>query len=255
MQGTEERRHILQEGKYFHCTCERCEDPTELGTHMSSFVCPQCAANNAEGLIVKLHDKNIWKCLNCEHSLKNEHVQNILEQAKEEVFQSQDDLRSLEYLLIKLNSLMHKNHYIIIDVKQNIANILRSIIRSSLQRPGRLLYERKVRLCQELVMLLHTIQPGLSRLKGIAMYEMATASAELYRLRFGEDELSAMELQHYLRQCESMYKESIRLLIYEPSETPEGQLVKSMLAELRDLRNDIQLLDKPLIEECEFVEE
>ncbi|XP_075168028.1 SET and MYND domain containing, arthropod-specific, member 6 [Haematobia irritans] len=249
--GTDERREILREGKYFHCTCERCEDPTEFGSHMSSFVCAPCAANNKEGFIVKDSTSKSWKCLKCNHTLRNEQVLNILEKAREEIFHSQEDLRRLEYLLVKLHTILHKNHYIIVDLKQNIANILRSIIMSSLQKPGRRLYERKIRLCQELVMLLHVIQPGISRLKGIALYEIATASAELHRLRFGEKELNAEELKEHLGQCETMFKESIRLLLHEPAETPEGKLVKGIMNELKDLRNDIQLLDQPAQEEEE----
>ncbi|XP_013099933.2 SET domain-containing protein SmydA-8 [Stomoxys calcitrans] len=246
--GTEERRHILNEGKYFHCTCERCEDPTELGSHMSTLVCGPCAAKSQEGFVIKDFATNSWRCSTCSHTLRNEQVEQLLEKVKEEVYHSQDDLRRLEYLLIKLNQLLHKNHFIVVDVKQNIANILRNIIRSSLQKPGRQLYERKIRLCQELVMLLHIIQPGISRLKGIGLYEMATASAELYRLRFGAGELTVAELQESLAQCETMFKEAIRLLLYEPNDTPEGELVKSIMAELKDLRNDIQLLDKPMPE-------
>ncbi|XP_061391829.1 SET domain-containing protein SmydA-8-like [Musca vetustissima] len=245
LMGTDDRRNFLREGKYFHCVCARCEDPTELGSHMSTLICNKCATNKQEGFIMKI-DAKTWKCSNCHHCLKNEQVETILEKVKEEVFHAQDDIRHLEYLLTKLPTLLHKNHYIIVDVKQNIASMLRSIIRNSLQRPGRQLYERKIRLCQELVVLLHIIQPGISRLKAIALYEMAIASAELYRLKFGEDEINAEELQEYLRKCEAMYRESMRLLLYEPPETPEGQLVKSIINELRDLRSDIQLLDNPL---------
>ena len=28
--------------RYFNCLCKRCEDPTELGTHLSSLLCPKC---------------------------------------------------------------------------------------------------------------------------------------------------------------------------------------------------------------------
>ncbi|XP_073846739.1 SET domain-containing protein SmydA-8-like [Musca autumnalis] len=244
LMGTDDRRNFLQEGKYFHCVCARCEDPTELESHMSTLICNKCATNKEEGFILRI-DSKTWKCTNCHHCLKHEQVETILEKVKEEVFHAQEDIRHLEYLLTKLTTLLHKNHYIIVDVKQSVANILRTIIRNSLQRPGRQLYERKIRLCQELVVLLHIIQPGISRLKAVALYEMAIASAELYRLRFGEDEITAEELQEYLRKCEAMYKESMRLLLYEPPETPEGQLVKSIINELRDLRSDIQMLDNP----------
>ncbi|XP_065369562.1 SET domain-containing protein SmydA-8-like [Calliphora vicina] len=242
--GTDERRHILQEGKYFLCNCPRCADPTELGSHMSSFICAPCAGNNKEGYIVKQVTNKKWQCSTCTHSLRSEQVETIIDKAKEEVFHAQDDLRRFEILLAKLSTILHKNHYIMVDIKQNIANILRTVIMNSLQRPGRRVYERKVRLCQELVMVLQIIQPGISRLKAIALYELANASAELYRLRFGEKELTEEELQRYLRQCEAMFKESIRMLLYEPPQTPEGELMKSMMGQLKDLKNDIQMLEK-----------
>lgn len=36
------RRAFLKEGKFFDCSCRRCSDPTELGTHMSTLKCTQC---------------------------------------------------------------------------------------------------------------------------------------------------------------------------------------------------------------------
>lgn len=36
------RREHLLEGKHFACACQRCADPTEFGTHMSSLKCNKC---------------------------------------------------------------------------------------------------------------------------------------------------------------------------------------------------------------------
>lgn len=36
------RREHLLEGKHFACACQRCSDPMELGTHMSSLKCNKC---------------------------------------------------------------------------------------------------------------------------------------------------------------------------------------------------------------------
>lgn len=43
MQGTSARQAHLKGGKYFTCHCERCVDPTELGTHFSSLKCNKCS--------------------------------------------------------------------------------------------------------------------------------------------------------------------------------------------------------------------
>lgn len=40
------RREYLREGKYFECNCQRCADPTELGTHMSTLKCTKNLCDN-----------------------------------------------------------------------------------------------------------------------------------------------------------------------------------------------------------------
>uniref|UniRef100_A0A1I8M6E6 Uncharacterized protein n=1 Tax=Musca domestica TaxID=7370 RepID=A0A1I8M6E6_MUSDO len=68
LMGTDDRRSFLREGKYFHCVCARCEDPTELESHMSTLICNKCATNKEEGFILKI-DPKTWKCSNCQHCL------------------------------------------------------------------------------------------------------------------------------------------------------------------------------------------
>lgn len=36
------RREFLRESKYFDCTCARCSDKTELGTHCGTLKCQRC---------------------------------------------------------------------------------------------------------------------------------------------------------------------------------------------------------------------
>lgn len=42
LQPTIIRRARLRECKYFDCTCARCSDPIELGTHLGTFKCTKC---------------------------------------------------------------------------------------------------------------------------------------------------------------------------------------------------------------------
>lgn len=42
MNGTYARQQHLQSGKFFTCHCDRCEDPSELNTNLSSFICKSC---------------------------------------------------------------------------------------------------------------------------------------------------------------------------------------------------------------------
>ncbi|XP_030554648.1 SET domain-containing protein SmydA-8 isoform X1 [Drosophila novamexicana] len=242
MLGTDERRRILKTGKCFDCECARCTDPTELGTHMSSFVCSHCTG----GYIVRQPETGLWQCLlNAEHTLKPEFVVNVLERAKEEVFHAREDIYRLELLLAKLGRLLHGNHYIMLDLKQNIASILRQILQNMAHRPNRKVYERKIRLCQEILLVLKVVAPGISRLKAIALYELANTQAELGRKLYSEQEHDAADLLAELQQIEIMTRESLRMLLYEPISTPEGQLARNMLRELKELQNDMKMLQQP----------
>ncbi|XP_062700427.1 SET domain-containing protein SmydA-8-like [Aedes albopictus] len=42
LMGTIQRRYAIQQAKCFECGCDRCRDPTELGTYVGSVVCPLC---------------------------------------------------------------------------------------------------------------------------------------------------------------------------------------------------------------------
>ena len=47
LSGTIDRQQHLMEGKYFKCRCERCLDPTELGTFFSAVKCSECFFGDA----------------------------------------------------------------------------------------------------------------------------------------------------------------------------------------------------------------
>ncbi|XP_055840243.1 SET domain-containing protein SmydA-8 [Episyrphus balteatus] len=235
--STEERRYSLMIGKYFFCNCARCVDPTELGSHMSSLVCNACPD---KGFI--LHKEKNWSCQKCGFTMTAENVDGILSRSKEEILLAKDDIRKYENLIEKFYKVFHPNHYLIIDLKQNVAALLRTFLMNPICRPGKLVLERKTTLCEDILTVLRIIQPGISRLKAIALYEMFTSYAELNRLRFHENEINEFELLEILKQAETMLREAIRMLLYEPVNTPEGQLTKSMLKELRDLQNDMKML-------------
>lgn len=181
---------------------------------MSSFMCARCAENKRTGFIVKImkeptqQPKHLqietkstatkqlwtWKCQECEHTLTPDTVQQLIERTKEEMFHAKEDITRYELLLSKLTRYFHPNHYLLLDIKQNIAANLRSILQNFALQPGRKVYERKVRLCQDIFGVLQIILPGISRLKAIVLYEMANTLAELHRMRYDQKEVQKTEL-------------------------------------------------------------
>lgn len=79
--GTHERKEHLMVGKYFVCTCNRCIDPTELGTHLSSLKCHSCN----KGFIISSNPQkeySHWQCTSCEKIFLYSLVKTTSEQAR-----------------------------------------------------------------------------------------------------------------------------------------------------------------------------
>lgn len=72
------RRQHLLENKHFECSCLRCADPTELGTHMSSLKCNKCD----NGIVLTtdaLVPDSQWKCTHCEFTTNGQAVARVFQ--------------------------------------------------------------------------------------------------------------------------------------------------------------------------------
>ena len=61
--GSVARRSHFPRVWYFHCSCPRCSDPTELGSHLSSLRCGECG----ESVLPShpTHYNSPWSCSAC----------------------------------------------------------------------------------------------------------------------------------------------------------------------------------------------
>lgn len=213
--GTEVRQEHLIKGKYFACDCRRCLDPTEMGTrnitnksliyptsfqrinftfplslagtHLSSIRCQSCTLS----FMIRLNGDNTWTCLNCNATKRNEEIQLILCECRRQVQQIGPNIEHIEAFIEKYTHLLHPNHYLLIEMKQKLAAIIRHMIatihddkkNASDQRASmECLFKRKIQLCKEFVPLLDILQPGISRLKAIVLYEQFGPIVQLTKL-------------------------------------------------------------------------
>ncbi|KAL1464972.1 hypothetical protein WDU94_004570, partial [Cyamophila willieti] len=160
LQGTECRRDILRKGKYFECSCVRCDDPSELGTYLSALRCPKCR----KGYI--LNDKEEWKCQDCGKKFNTKMIQTVLDVAQDYVEDaSKVEQHALEILLNRLSTTFHTNHFLMLELKQRLLSIYRDMILLGNNMSSRIL-QRDIELCQEILPVIETVEPGLSRLRG-----------------------------------------------------------------------------------------
>ncbi|KAF2901270.1 hypothetical protein ILUMI_04907 [Ignelater luminosus] len=233
------RREFLKESKYFDCSCARCSDPTELGTHMSTIRCNQCTT----GFLTSTNslDNNApWKCSNCNEPLESSHVKNLFIKIQQELDAADNShpqirLKLLEALLRKYEKILHpQNSYC-------------CILRSSLiDMCGKLknnceldLIERKKDYCEQLLKVVDVIEPGYTRTRGVTLHELFIS---LVFITVNETEINKNELIRRLQEILEILEESTNILKLEPESTFEGKIgifSKMLFQQLKEHFDDV----------------
>lgn len=216
LQGNSERKMRLFEGKFFECKCLRCEDSTELGTEMSSLKCPTCR----KGL---LRPSN-WQCNFClKHFSESMVKMTLIECQRRTAAIIKPTIHIFEDFLSKITSTFHKNHYLILDIEQKLVRLYTE------SPPTENNLIRKIELCKKLLNVYEKIEPGISRIQAMVLYELYTGFVLLSEKR-------RQSRNEYLLQAKNALKKSVQFLLYEPMNSPEGELAQNAIKQLKELR-------------------
>ncbi|XP_044595553.1 SET domain-containing protein SmydA-8-like isoform X1 [Cotesia glomerata] len=239
--GTAERREHLKKGKYFECNCPMCEDPEELGANLSSIYCPRCK----EGLIryegkkmnPYLREKK-WKCKKCQRFYSGALIKTTLELTKTRIDQADESrIKELETLLKNFSIMLHSNHFLIMSLKQKLLALYRKEI--TCLNPKKKILQRMMELCKGILQVLEIVEPGISRLKGIILYEIHLPIIIIANKDYALREITSEDLAKRLEEAENYLKRSLSMLLIEPASTPEGVLAKRALQEYKALRQNL----------------
>lgn len=169
-------------------------DPTELGTQMSSMKCKQCSDGYAVCIDpVKIGEN--WICMKCSAVMDAIEMHKLLAEVGEELVNTNGNMDLYENLLAKYSALFHENHFLIIDIKQNIATILRAILMNPMCKTDKKMIQRRVQLCKEIIPVVRAVLPGISKLYAIALFEYLVPFLELIDLELKDKDIS---LEMYL---------------------------------------------------------
>uniref|UniRef100_A0A1A9WNY3 Uncharacterized protein n=1 Tax=Glossina brevipalpis TaxID=37001 RepID=A0A1A9WNY3_9MUSC len=229
LEGTAQRREHLKAGKYFECDCKRCKDPTELGTHFSSFKCSKCD----DGWLLwvnPLDPHTEWKCTNCDFISTNEAVQKAVTVMQTEIADVQamdmspERLEETERLLKKYRSVLHPLHFIQTSLRQNLIEMYGRVQGYEMVELPDVLLERKEELCRQVLRVMDVFEPGLSRFKSMILYELHVPLVLLAKSAFLAGILTGVKLKEKLSEAINVLKECVDILQYEDSQSHEGVL-------------------------------
>ncbi|CAL8135441.1 unnamed protein product [Orchesella dallaii] len=238
LEGTSQRRKMLQETKFFECSCVRCCDAKELGTCLSGVLCQTCK----KGYVYNTGAAdlaNVWICEKCKIKVPLQYIDSLLENWQEAVDRVVD-IPSSEKFIENCKTVFHPNHAIPFGVKFNLCQAY-GRESTELQNLSPADLDRKLALCREVLDVLDALTPGYTITRGMVLYELQ--AAEIIHVRRLQATLKPHILRRKLQLTLKTLKDAIAILEMSPTSTIEYEIAQSAKKEtLVDLTKWISLL-------------
>ncbi|XP_064081405.1 SET domain-containing protein SmydA-8-like [Macrobrachium nipponense] len=199
--GTSTRLAHLSTCKMFTCVCNRCNDPTELGSHLSSISCKSC--QSPDGLLIPPKTSEVhWRCHKCEAQVPSNAIQAMVRASS--AILSKVDMQSTEEVtatLKHLSRMLGRQHYIVAELKLGmIQSIMKLPFREDVSDDDLI---RVMDASTELLSLAELIEPELSRFRGLLLLQRGQAYLELLERQRNSQENMVSLSEPYKSSCDN----------------------------------------------------
>ena len=250
MANTLYRRRQLKAQKYFDCSCARCSDPTELGSHFSTLL---CRAAGCTGFVLcgdPLDYTSAWACLKCGQKVEGEEVRREQEEWEEKVEAAPRELAVQELLLAELRQLYHPGHNLCCDVMFNLVPLYGSS-RGRQEHPEAIDLvaeaERKEAACTQLLDTMALAVPGQFRVRGMMLVELHSTRTFLLRSQLESGRSSKSQFVRRLAGLRPQLLEAQEVLGREPEGSLEASRREQALGYLSQLEGVVGTAGKTLL--------
>ncbi|XP_022900342.2 SET domain-containing protein SmydA-8 [Onthophagus taurus] len=238
--GTPNRRHHLNETKFFWCKCLRCSDSSELGTFFSAM---KCQNENCKGLVLPKsfleEEKNfdtLWSCGLCNFKMSERLIFEILENIGKQLQTMPKGVISIcKNFIRESEKYLSKNHYHLIDVKFALCQVIGE--NPPLSEVSDSDLEFKTRICNQLLEVVRILVPAEKRILGVVLFELHAAIAEMGRRKVENHSFEEPnDVKASLLDSEKILKEVVEILKHEPIELPEGKICQQARKNLQEIQ-------------------
>lgn len=209
---TLQRRAILQRGKFFDCSCARCSDPTEFGSHSSAI---KCHSEGCQGYLVSANPLGItseWICSDCQTRLDPKtaiHLDKKLsEEARKLELQPNCGLSSYQKFFDAYQPYLHPNHAFLCLMEQKMCERIGRVQDMNATNMNVDDWTRKITMARHLLLVYNKIEAPLSLLTGLISLELGEALMALHKFS---------EAKQFLENAVEIFK-------HEDPSSPDGQL-------------------------------
>ncbi|XP_068150110.1 SET domain-containing protein SmydA-8 [Drosophila tropicalis] len=212
LRSTIQRRLHLRQAKCFDCSCQRCSDPSELGTFAAAQMCLKCKA----GKIIPLNplqNSSPWKCQLCNVKKSAKEIITIDNQLQLEI-ESLDKSTptALEDFIYRHRIDLHETNTHVLQVKYALTQLYGNAPGFSMDELTEDNLKRKVQLCEDLLKLADIFDGGWSIFRGNLLIDLEEALVA-QAMRVPENE--ATECEAKLRQAADLLTEIGNIMKYE----------------------------------------
>ncbi len=256
LETTRMRRTKLREGWYFDCSCPRCVDPTEAESFTSATRCLRCG----EGTILpinptSLDDEAEWKCDTCTFVTTSSAVDKLVSYFTDKLANPMvvRSVEALEDLLEKSARLLHPNHYVVtlIRIKMNVAYIQLShkmfCEETENEEEGQVpveVYMRRKELLDDVQKVIDIVDPGLSRRRGLSLFETSTCHLQLGRMLYESERFPLDDFVQLLHSEKVSLEDAIACLADSREGTSEAEIHFRAECALHEAEVMIRLMEK-----------
>ncbi|KAJ3645799.1 hypothetical protein Zmor_023431 [Zophobas morio] len=226
LSGTQSRRYFLHETKFFWCRCERCEDPTELGTNFSALKCqsPDCDGYLLPKTFTDVQTLPDWICNICSRCVSSYSAHDVLERIEHDLYDlDKANVEECKHFLRTYESYLHENHFYFAGVEYIFCQLLG---KSGVQLLSDEDLELKFHYCCHLESLLKVLAPAEKCILGTVLFEKFSSIMEIRRRK------GSQELKNNHEECRAILHEVTELLKNEPDCLPEGKIYQKARAYL-----------------------
>ncbi|XP_014250343.1 protein msta-like [Cimex lectularius] len=245
--GTAARLEHLKNTKYFVCKCKRCQDPTELGTNLSTLKCigtsPDDINTPCTGLILpqnSVDDNSDWKCTQCPVILTGRHVADLMSRIAADVDATLESpsVKKLQDFLLKLEKLVHKNHYHCFMLKHSLVQLLGREDGYTHDKMSNEDLQKKIDMCKDLLDVSSTLDVENTRVvlyNAVILLELFLTMFEQYNRTKGKLEKSKLleEGKAHLENC-------IYILRFEPLSSSGSRIANVCKGHLFRIKNELK---------------
>ncbi|XP_067633974.1 SET domain-containing protein SmydA-8 [Eurosta solidaginis] len=224
LQGTLKRRDFMYAGKLFWCCCQRCSDPKELGTDCSALVCPICKEASVRST-APLNQDAEWKCAHCDYTLQAKYIVKLLDAINFNLEAiDAHNVKGLEGFLKKYEHVLGRNHYFILSAKYSLCQIYG-------RTKGYLLHsmplgdvEKKESYCRDFLQVINVLEPNLTRLRGLILYELHGAIMMRSQRLMLAGKINEADFKRNMKEVVKCLQESRQILLLEPVGSTEHEM-------------------------------